>query len=374
MRKNLIAKIITCFIIAVTFLGCRNDDPNQLLNEQNPEQIVVNSMLARGNGLTLQEKVRDLYFSYYKNNIDTRNTNIDFKNIRVDFRFASQVINNDDGTKMILYPFVEYNKVENIVIAKISKEEDIVEFYFAEKDIYIQQIITNFDQHLANYTNKEFVMEELILPKPKDVPPKTELPFTFPPTIPMEGGGGDGGSSGGDGDGSLPSLPTAVPPDLPIASIIDFLSCLNINQSANLTIFAEKTNMPFNVGHAFISISQGNNTMTFGYYPKNGGFQSLNGPGVFGNNGGHAYSSAWDMGSITPTQLQQLIGTAIAFSNANYSLNGNNCSDFAIFAMMIAGVNTNTNGLDTPTTVHNLIGSHSTSTNGVAPATNRTCP
>jgi hypothetical protein len=182
-------------------------------------------------------------------------------------------------------------------------------------------------------------------------------------------------STGGGGtNGNQPVAPAVLGPKKTITNIAAYLSCLNPGLPANLTIFAEAGI----VGHAFISISQGANTMTFGFYPSPG--NSITSQGVFGENGGGAYNgsgaytAAWNMGTISATQLQQIMIKANYFQGHNYHVITNNCADFAISAMMIAGVNTNTNGFDTPGTVISLMGSNVTSTNGVAPTTHRTCP
>lgn len=73
------------------------------------------------------------------------------------------------------------------------------------------------------------------------------------------------------------------PPEIPITDMVKFLSCFNINQSANLTVYAQKMFGGNGVGHAFISITQGNNTMTYGFYPKLDFPSNTNGPGIFGN-------------------------------------------------------------------------------------------
>lgn len=86
------------------------------------------------------------------------------------------------------------------------------------------------------------------------------------------GGGGYTGTGGtgtqGGGGGSIAgTLTMPPPPETPISDMKKFLSCFDKNQSANLTVYAEKTTTT-SPGHAFIEIKQGNNTMIFGFYPK----------------------------------------------------------------------------------------------------------
>ena len=157
------------------------------------------------------------------------------------------------------------------------------------------------------------------------------------------------------------------PPITPITDIVQFLSCFDIHQSANLTVYALKMFGGNGVGHAFISIKQGNNVRTFGFYPKLPFPSNTNGPGVFGNDSGHAFTYGWNAGTITPTQLQQIIADSYAFSNSDYNVLMNNCSDFANYVLQIAGQNCNASGVDTPNTIADLISNISQYTNGNAP-------
>ncbi|GAA4157379.1 hypothetical protein GCM10022217_17190 [Chryseobacterium ginsenosidimutans] len=187
------------------------------------------------------------------------------------------------------------------------------------------------------------------------------------------GGGGfeyGGGGGSGSNDSDNPVLTMPPPPNIPIQNMTQFLSCLNITQPANLKVFAERMGNGHGVGHAFISITQGNNTMTFGFYPKYGAVQSLSGTGIFGDDSGHVYTNAWNAGTITPTQLQQIIAVALEYSTSDYDLGFNNCSDFTLNVLDYIGVSNSAVGIATPNTVANLIGSPA---NGTAPATHRTC-
>lgn len=183
--------------------------------------------------------------------------------------------------------------------------------------------------------------------------------------------GGGGGSYNPELE---PILVPPPPPHTPIPDMKKYLSCLNINQSANLKVYAQTMGNGNGVGHAFISITQGNNVMTFGFYPKLGFPYNSTGPGIFGDNSGTFYNYGWNAGTITPTQLQQIIGISIAFSESDYNVMLNNCSDFATYALMVAGINCNTDYVDTPNTVANLISPLAQSSNSYGPQTNRTCP
>lgn len=73
-------------------------------------------------------------------------------------------------------------------------------------------------------------------------------------------------------------------------------------------------------------------------------------------------------------QLQQIIADTIAFSNSDYNVLWNNCSDFVNYVLQIAGQNCNASGIDTPNTISDLISNIAQNTNGIAPQTQRTCP
>ncbi|MDX6183584.1 hypothetical protein SGQ44_14715 [Flavobacterium sp. Fl-77] len=179
----------------------------------------------------------------------------------------------------------------------------------------------------------------------------------------------------GSGGGNNPGINLMPPPpDIPISDIIKFLSCLNTSANANLTVFAERINiLDKNVGHAFISISQGDNTMVFGYYPQNGNVKSITGPGTMGENGGHYYDVSAKM-EITGQKLQQIINLSQKYQNDTYDLGFNNCSDFATEVLEITGVST-TGYMDTPNTVADILlklPNHTSNAN-YAPKTKRTC-
>jgi hypothetical protein len=172
------------------------------------------------------------------------------------------------------------------------------------------------------------------------------------------------------------TLVMPLPPEISIADIKKFLSCLNASANAYLTVYAESINIADkNVGHAFISISQGNNTMVFGYYPKNGNLKSLTGPGIMGENGEHRYDVSANMGQISPQQLQKIISLSVDYQNSYYDLGTNNCSDFATDVLNIAGVSTS-GWIDTPNTVAAILSAlpNHTSKSNYAPKTQRTCP
>lgn len=141
-----------------------------------------------------------------------------------------------------------------------------------------------------------------------------------------------------------------VGPDNPIHDIQDFLDCFDITQNATLTIYALEPNpgsgdtsvvtiAGASVGHTFISITQGNSTSVYGYYPVSNWINPWNtsGSSVLGNDSNNLFSA-----SITTTisggQLQLIINASINF-NTTYNLNTYNCTDFAIEMGNLGGLN-----------------------------------
>ncbi|WP_264532410.1 hypothetical protein [Flavobacterium sp. N502540] len=179
-------------------------------------------------------------------------------------------------------------------------------------------------------------------------------------------------SSGGADSISSSGLTMPPPPDNAINNIKKFLECFSISNSANLTIYAERMGGGNGVGHAFIGISQGNNSAVYGYYPKTS-LGSLSGQGIMGENGGHHYDVSASM-TITGAQLNQIIALSQVYQSNWYDLSFNNCSDFATDVLNIAGVSTS-GWIDTPNTVANILSglvNHTTGSNN-APKSNKSC-
>ncbi|TYP98808.1 hypothetical protein C7447_102123 [Tenacibaculum adriaticum] len=186
-------------------------------------------------------------------------------------------------------------------------------------------------------------------------------------------------------------------PDTPINDVNDFLDCFDSAQGATLTVYVNEPNPGSGdthngtfVGHTFVSIQQGNNVSTFGYYPvSNYIYPSINNSSsaVLGDDGsGNETFSANISTTVTGNQLQQILDASINF-NATYHLDTYNCTDFAIELGNLAGMNlpeSNGNwpggGGSNPGTlgqhIRNLNTANNISTNttgGNAPATNKGC-
>lgn len=143
----------------------------------------------------------------------------------------------------------------------------------------------------------------------------------------------------------LSNTPIIVGPNNPIENMIEYLECFDLTQGAQITIHADQpvanTNWAIsssgNVGHSFITIKQGINIMTFGFYPAVGtGFMG-NVTGVMNNDQSHTYDVSLTM-NIDATTLQNIILHSVESSVENYNLNNNNCTDFIIEISDILGL------------------------------------
>ncbi|MCL1650635.1 hypothetical protein M2T70_16865 [Elizabethkingia anophelis] len=167
------------------------------------------------------------------------------------------------------------------------------------------------------------------------------------------GGGGDGGYSG---DGELRWMPDVLlfskkPAGEKIPNIKDYLKCLNLSQGATVTLYVDQptpnTTSTWsgsvadpNVGHTFISITQGGTTRFMGFYPSNSISPFSSPPaavGMYVNDQGHKFSVSITS-NITATQLNNIVGYINSMSSATYNLNTYNCTNFGIDALAKAGI------------------------------------
>lgn len=138
-------------------------------------------------------------------------------------------------------------------------------------------------------------------------------------------------------------------PDLPIEDPNDFLDCFDTTQNAIITVYALEpdpgTGKPYvgrSVGHTFVSIQQGNNISTFGYYPVSDYIVpkfNNSSAAILGNDGiGNQRFTASISTTVNGSQLQQILNATINF-NPTYHLDTYNCTDFAIELGNLAGMN-----------------------------------
>lgn len=285
----------------------------------------------------------------------------------------------ENGSKLLMFPMLTNGKVTAVIGGVINEERDFLYFdVYKESHPDRNYLIQTFQQHynslsLGRTTDVGEVV--IIVKKPELKKPDPWDDLGGDGGHDMNGGNGDygDGSGGRIGTPTTPVIPP-LPPNTPIYDMKHFLKCLDITKAANLTVYAEKMGQGHGVGHAFISITQGSNTMTFGFYPKTTFTGMIAGPGVFGNDGGHVYTHSWNVGNITPTQLQQIIATSIAYSNYYYDLGYNNCADFTLTVLSYTGAQTSTSGIQNPNTVVEVIQKNNgNSVTGNSPLTNRDC-
>ncbi|MGI4885769.1 MAG: hypothetical protein ACRYFR_12495 [Janthinobacterium lividum] len=168
------------------------------------------------------------------------------------------------------------------------------------------------------------------------------------------GGGSDGGgSTGGGGDGTNPTSTISpntvlvIPPDKPVNNIRQYLKCFTASQSATFTVYARQprsgrpdtwAGFPPNVGHTFISITQGGITRVLGFYPTSNVAPIQDAAGIIGDNSQASYSISITT-TISPANLNSLLTYIYSHSGDTYSLSDYNCTDFGIGAAAAAGLN-----------------------------------
>ncbi len=133
-------------------------------------------------------------------------------------------------------------------------------------------------------------------------------------------------------------------PDIPILNMIEFTDCISIFQSAVVTVYADQPvrnnstpiSSTLDVGHAFVSITQGTTSITFGFYPQEEGKGALSGPSQMGNDGGRNYDVSISR-TVSSDILVHILNASINYANT-YRLNDYNCTDFARQIGNIAGM------------------------------------
>jgi len=164
------------------------------------------------------------------------------------------------------------------------------------------------------------------------------FPPDFGPQIPMPG------------IGYIPdpnTAPEVEGPEEPIEDVDDYLECFNADIGAKLTVYvlqpvpnSNATHSGTSVGHAFISIQQGNHIMVIGFYPVSNWITPLtpSGTGIYGNDS-KAYYNVSITKNINSGRLQNILNYIYNNQDATYNLNTYNCADFAIDIGNLAGLN-----------------------------------
>ena len=135
-------------------------------------------------------------------------------------------------------------------------------------------------------------------------------------------------------------------PDVEITDIAAYLAVFDISSSAVITIQVDQpipnSSEPFvvdglnvDVGHSFLTIQQGSKVRSFGFYPD--GISKPTAPtesGIFGNDQAHEIDVNVNV-NATASELSRIITLAIQYSNEDYNLNNQNCTDFVLDASNI---------------------------------------
>jgi hypothetical protein len=138
-------------------------------------------------------------------------------------------------------------------------------------------------------------------------------------------------------------------PDNPINDIVEFLKCFDLSKSASISVYVSEPNPGTGdthngtaVGHTFISLGQGAEMRTFGFYPVSDYIYPVvnnSGDSVLGDDGvvNQGFSASISK-TITASQLAQIIDKTKNYKK-RYNLNTYNCTDFAIEMGNLGGLN-----------------------------------
>ena len=135
-------------------------------------------------------------------------------------------------------------------------------------------------------------------------------------------------------------------PDTPIINMANYLKCFDLTKPAQFTIYVDQpianqddswTGGKDKAGHAFISITQGGLTRSWGLYPEGDAnpFKPSD-PHAFGDNSQDEFDVSITL-TINRWSLLNIINDAKNY-NLNYNLNSNNCTDYVIQAAELAGI------------------------------------
>jgi hypothetical protein len=134
-------------------------------------------------------------------------------------------------------------------------------------------------------------------------------------------------------------------PKNPIADIQAFLDCLNGAASAKVTVYVSEpnpgsgdTHSGTTIGHTWVSIEQGGEARTFGYYPDVDNITpfNTNSGSVLGDDGGKTYTASISK-NVSGYTLASILSAATNY-RGNYSLTDYNCTDFGIEIGNLAGM------------------------------------
>lgn len=97
-----------------------------------------------------QYAVKDLFRNYYYSNPEKAPDFKDHSQTYIDFRFATQVMETDEGKKYILFPVVKVLHVESVVVAVIEADNTKIDYFYPEHNEIVENAIELFSQALAS--------------------------------------------------------------------------------------------------------------------------------------------------------------------------------------------------------------------------------
>ncbi|QGN21717.1 hypothetical protein [Elizabethkingia anophelis] len=396
MKKNLFYPYLLGILTMFLLFACRTEDNlSQQYNESKQRFAIFvpqspNEKVDYANGFAY------LYQNYYDvNNVGKNQQKAVINNFGVvDFRIHSQLLKYKDGSKAMIFPIRQMGITKGLVMGILENEETNLRYVRLEESYEgYSGIIQNFSKNdkkvrisdlaVASMKKNDDVREHPDEPKrddengPTNPPEKTipeviiivPAPLPTVPTIPIipnvpvipPGGGGCGAYGGcnlpppsGGGTGTWSNdllLFSKNPSGEKIINIKDYLKCLNLSQGATVTLYVAQptpnTTSTWsgsvtdpNVGHTFISITQGGITRFMGFYPSQGISPFSSPPaakGILINDQGHAFNVSITS-NINASQLSNLVGYINSVSTATYNLNTFNCTNFGIDAAGKVGI------------------------------------
>ncbi|OPC66412.1 hypothetical protein BAY13_16875 [Elizabethkingia bruuniana] len=431
MTKNLLKASLWGILTLSLFYSCRTDSVATEQTAQVKEKIaaferfekennIIKPIASNDQGTSSAKYVSYSYpfaliiYNFLQTHPDyAKQIEKEVGTIRLDA--VSQTFGNTE--KSVIFPVTNNEgKVVAIWAGVINENRDYVTFYSLNRNTQeINSIKTAFqnyyDQKERRLSNNAIASTKGLNPiagaqvPPKDPPVKDkEIPEVVinVPAVPerdidpwwyigpggsnygnTQGDGMSGGSTthgGGGGSGGSDTPPAGMvmppPPKNPINDMKKFLSCLDLSKSANIKVYAENM-LPDFPGHAFISIEQGGNRMTFGFYPQDGDINSLAGRGIMGEDGGHKFDAGWDAGTISASKLKEIVDYAQSYVPSRYDLAVRNCSDFAmdiLSKLNVSGADSSPNWTS-PASVANVLKAQSSGKipKGNVPENQRTC-
>lgn len=310
----------------------------------------------------------------------------------IEFNVPSETIIGKNGEKWIAFPKVKDNKVIGFLITMLVKDGTYVKYNtYGEQDEWYKQNVSIFQEALDQYLQKSKGLKLSASINPiasGDIPgvtiqgrpkprPNNPRPDWSPEQEPMEGGGSCDAHEDcaapepGGGNPTTENSEMPPPPERPVTDLKKYLECLDSRQPANIKVFANTTGL---IGHAFISIQQGFNIRTFGFYPENSFPQNVDGPGIMGDNSEDHYDAMIDMGTVSAEQLQHIIRKTTEYNDRAYSLYYSNCANFAMDVMQIIKPSVKESTWEKPGTIEDqIVKNGGVKQSGKGPATHVNC-